>query len=206
MSSWLLTSGLFITGLGGAFLPWIWRESVALQLTGPGLAEFVKFVPEVRTGQIQVERLHFLLPLFSAMLMLPLLAANKRLDLPVWLRQSLKLAVIPLALASLSPVWSPAILMNMEFRLQTIAALIAIVLALIAPIFGNLPLKALVAVSTVANIMAIGLAGRQFNLVQSAITAVYHEPIALGWGWWVTVAGTILTIIGGFWAARVADL
>lgn len=193
-------------GLGGAFLPWVWHESVALQLTGPGLAEFVKFLPEVRTGQMQVERLHFLLPLFSAMLMLPLLAANKRLDLPAWLRAGLKLAVIPLALASLSPVWTPAILMNVEFRLQTIVAVIAVALALIAPIPGGLPLKPLTLFLIVVTIIAMGLAGRQFSLVQSAIAAVYHEPISLGWGWWVMVAGTILTIIGGVWATKVANL
>jgi hypothetical protein len=29
----------------------------------------------------------------------------------------------------------------------------------------------------------------------------YHQPVALGWGWWLTVVGIILSIIGGVWAA-----
>ena len=70
LSSWLLALGLLVTGIGGAFFPWIWREGVALQLTGPGLAEFVKLLPDVRTMQVEVERLFFLLPLFLAMLAL----------------------------------------------------------------------------------------------------------------------------------------
>src|SRR5262245_44023312 len=85
-SSWFLVGGLLLAGLGGGFAPWIWRESVALQLTAPGLAEFVKFLPEVRLGQLHVERLYFLTPLFWVMLTLPLVIENRALLIPVWLR------------------------------------------------------------------------------------------------------------------------
>ena len=81
-AGWLLAGGLLLTGVGGAFAPWVWRGAVALQLTAPGLAEFIKFLAESRTLQLQAERLWFLLPLFTAMLALPLFAANRRLALP----------------------------------------------------------------------------------------------------------------------------
>ena len=204
-SSWLLTLGLLLVGIGGGFAPWVWREIVALQLTAPGLAEFVKFLPEIRGGQIQIERLYFLLPLFFAMLMLPLLASNKKLVLPNWYRWSLRLVVVPLALASLSPVWTPAILRAPEFRLQTILAVMTIGLALLAPLLKNLPLRLLVILSSGGGIISLILPTWQFSLVQASISEVYHEPVSLGWGWWLMLAGVILTVVGGVWRGFLTD-
>jgi hypothetical protein len=200
-ASWLLALGLLLAGIGGAFAPWVWRPGVALQLTGPGLAEFVKFLPEIRLGQIEIERLYFLLPLFTAMLLLPLFAGNKALMLPAWLRWLLRLAVMPLALASLSPVWAPAILMAAEFRLQTILAGVAIGLAVIAPLFKSLPLKILVVVFMGGGLAAIILPYRHFALVQASIEEAYRQPVSLGWGWWLAVAGIVIGMIGGAYLA-----
>ncbi len=201
ISRWLLALGLLLTGIGGAFAPWIWREGVALQLTAPGLAEFVKFLPEIRTGQIQIERLFFLLPLFLAMLALPVLAENKTLAWPTWLRWGLRLVVIPLALASLSPVWTPAILLTPEFRLQTLLATVAIGLALIAPLLKSLPLKIGGVLLLGGGIAALILPGWQFSLIQPAMVEAYHEPVVLGWGWWLTAGGIVLSMVGIIWVA-----
>ncbi|MDX1523680.1 MAG: hypothetical protein R3264_18775 [Anaerolineae bacterium] len=196
----LLPLGLFLTGLGGAFAPWIWRDSVALQLTAPGLAEFVKFLPEIRTGTLRIERLYFLLPLFLAMLALPLFAENKKLALPLWLRWSLRLSVIPFALASLSPVWTPAVLIAPEFRLQTGLASVAIGLAIIAPLLNHASLKILCLFLLIGGIAALILPIWQFSLVQASISTAYDEPVSLGWGWWLTQAGLILSIVGASWS------
>jgi amino acid transporter len=193
--------GLLLTGIGGAFLPWIWRESVALQLTGPGLAEFVKFLPEVRTQQIDIERLSFLLPLFVSMLALPIVVENKKLDLPTWLRWALRLAVIPLALASISPVWAPQTLIDHEFRLQTLLAGLAIGLAVIASLLKNLPLKLLAVLLLVSGLTAIVLPMWQFSLIRPSIVETYQEPVSLNWGWWLTVGGIVSGIVGGIYAA-----
>lgn len=194
---WLLTIGLLLAGIGGAFGAWVWRAPVALQLTAPGLAEFVKFLPDVRSTQVQVERLYFLLPLFVAMLALPMSAENGALGLPRWWRWLLRLAVVPLALAGLSPVWTPAILMSAEFRLQTILAGVAIGLTVIAPLLRQLPLRPAAGGLVVANVAAIALPYWQFVLVQPGLEEAYHESIAPGWGWWLTVAGLLLSLIAG---------
>ncbi|HXV42062.1 MAG TPA: hypothetical protein VEC96_03300 [Anaerolineae bacterium] len=200
-ASWSLILGLLLAGCGGAFLPWIWRDAVALQLTAPGLAEFVKFLPEVRYGQVQLQRLFFLWPLFLAMLVLPLLVENKQLILPRWLRWILRLAVIPLALAALSPVWTPAILVAPEFRLQTILAAISVGLAFIAPMLKSLPLKGLASLLVVGGLAGIVLPLWQFSLIQAGLAEAYHEPVSLGWGWWLTVAGVVIGIMSGVWLA-----
>jgi hypothetical protein len=198
--NWLVALGLFLTGLGGAFLPWIWQESVVLQLTGPGLAEFVKFLPEVRTKQVDIERLFFLLPLFVSMLALPIVVENKKLALPTRLRWALRLVVIPLALASISPIWTPRVLIDQEFRLQTVLATIAIGLAIIAPLLKRLSLKILVVLLLGGGLAAIILPIWQFSLIQPSMVEVYHEPVSLGWGWWLTVGGIVLSIGGGAFA------
>ncbi|MCB9098056.1 MAG: hypothetical protein H6632_00845 [Anaerolineales bacterium] len=198
----LLVIGLLLTGIGGAFLPWVWRAPAALQLTAPGLAEFVKFLPEVRLGQLQVERLYFLLPLFLSMLALPIFIENKALALPLWLRWPVRLLVVPLALAALSPVWTPAILIAPEFRLQTLLAGLAVGLAVIAPLLRWLPLRLLLIFLVGLEVLALLLPLWQFSLIQSGLVEAYHQPVWLGWGWWVTVAGLGLSAAASLWLIR----
>lgn len=199
--SWLLALGLLLAGCGGAFAPWVWRESVALQLTAPGLAEFVKFLAEVRTAQLTIERLHFLYPLFWAILASPLLAENSQLALPRWLRWGLRLAVLPLALAALSPVWTPAILLAPEFLAQTVLAVTAIGLAVIAPVFRRVPLKVLSALLVVSGLIALGLAWQAFGLAQAPLAATYNAPVEFGWGWWLTAIGVGISGGSSLWLA-----
>lgn len=199
--NYALAFGLLLAGVGGAFAPWLWREPVALQLTAPGLAEFVKFLPSVRTVQVEIQRLYFLLPLFVALLALPLFAANRALALPRWLNWLMRLAVLPLSLAALSPVWTPAILTAPEFRLQTLLAGAAVGLAVIAPLLGGLPLRLLALLLAAGGIAAIGLPYQQFALAQPDIAQAYHSPAALGWGWWLTVTGLGISIIAALWTA-----
>lgn len=192
-----------MTGVGGAFLPWIWRPPVALQLTAPGLAEFVKFLPEVRYGQVQIQRLFFLLPLFFAMLALPLTLENRTLALPRWLCWALRLAVVPFALAALPPVWTPANLIAPEFRLQTELALAAIVLAGAAPLLKNLPLKLLLILLVGGGLASISLPVWQFSLIQPGVGEAYSGPVSLGWGWWLTGASLLASSVGGVWLALI---
>lgn len=206
VGSWLLALGLLITGIGGAFLPWIWRVGVALQLTAPGLAEIVKFLPEIRTGAIEIERLYLLLPLFLAMFALPLFAPNQGLCLPVWARWIMRLAVIPLALAALSPVWTPEVLRAPEFRLQTILAILVLGLAVFAGQLKTLPLKPLVIGLMAGGVTGIVLPIWQFSLIQASMTDVYREPVSLGWGWWLTATGIVTSIVAGVVVAFITNI
>ncbi|MDM8529787.1 hypothetical protein QUF63_01350 [Anaerolineales bacterium HSG25] len=197
--NYLIVLGLFLTGMGGGFIPWIWRDAVALQLTAPGLAEYVKFLAEVRNGIIQVERLYFLYPLFGAMLLLPLFAENQRLNLPRWLRWSLRFTVIPLALASLSPVWAPDVLLTSEFRLQTMLAITALGLTVIAPLLRQIPLWILVSALFIIMPTSLYLSMQTFWLVHTPIEYTYHEAVVLGAGWWVALIGGLISLISGGW-------
>lgn len=196
----LLISSVLCLGIGGGFAPWVFRAPAALQLTAPGLAEYVKFLAEKRLGLLEIQRLYYLLPLAVAALGLPLLTVNARLKLHRMLNGLLRLCVLPMALALLSPVWSPGVLMNAEFRLQTIVGGIAVGLAIIAPIFKHLPLKWLVTAIALAAAVSVGLALRQFTLTTEAIAATYNSPVVLGWGGWVTATGAAGLLISAVWA------
>ncbi|RME72358.1 MAG: hypothetical protein D6784_13650 [Chloroflexi bacterium] len=189
--------------MGAAFLPWVGERAVALQLTGPGLAEFVKFLPAVRLGEVHIQRLYFLLPLFTAMLTLPLAAVNRTVSLPGGLRWLFRLAAVPLALASLSPVWTPAILVSAEFRLQTILALTSMGLVVVGPVFKRLPWPWLAVGLAVAGTASIILPVRAFGLVQAGIAEAYNHPVVLGWGWTVTVLGLGAAVVGSLWLAAI---
>ena len=201
----MLALGLLVAGFSAAFAPWIWRPPVALQLTGPGLAEFVKFLPQVRSGQLQIERLFFLLPLMVTTLALPLFAGNNQLVLPGWLRWIMRLSVLPLALATLSPVWTPAVLLAAEFRLQTILAGLALGLAVIAPLVGTIPVRVLGWLFVATGLAAVVLPYWQFSLVQTQIQEAFHEPVSLGWGWWLTALGLGIGLTGATIVATTSN-
>lgn len=187
---YFLLISILVFAIGAGFAPWIYRPPVAMQLTAPGLAEYVKFLAENRLGLLPIHRLFYLLPLATASICLPLLAANRQMNLHWSINLLLRLATVPLALAILSPVWSPGVLLSAEFRLQSFIAITAIGLAIIAPFFKNLPLRWLVAVATVAAVASTVLALQQFWLENDAIAATYASPVGLGWGGWLTVLGT----------------
>ena len=194
-----LILSLLALATGGGFAPWVYRPAVALQLTPPGLAEYVKFLPEVRLEMLSLQRLHFLLPLTIAAYSLPLVAVNEGLGLHWSLNWLLRLSVVPLALSLLSPIWTPDRLVAEEFRLQTLVAAGALGLTLMAFLFRKLPLKWLVSGIALLSVSAIGLAWRQFNLANEAIAATYASPVQLGWGGWLTILGTVGMIVSAVW-------
>ncbi|OQY35785.1 MAG: hypothetical protein B6243_04490 [Anaerolineaceae bacterium 4572_5.2] len=192
---WILPASLILLGVGGGFAPWVYRPPAALQLTAPGLAEFVKFLAEARLGLLPIQRLHFLLPLATAALSLPLVAGNRQLGLHWSLNGLLRLLVLPMSLALLSPVWSPGVLLNQEFRLQTFSAGAAVALAIIAPLFKTIPLKYLTTSIAALATLSLTLALRQFYLVDDAIGVTYAGAIQLGWGGWLTIIATTGLVI-----------
>ncbi len=198
----ILIISLLALAIGGGFAPWVYRPPVALQLAPPGLAEYVKFLREVRLGMVSLQRLHFLLPLTVAAFSLPLVVVNEQLRLHWSLNWLLRLSVIPMALSLLSPIWAPARLINDEFRLQTLVAGAAIGLTLTAFLFKKLSLKGLVSAVALLAMAGLGLALRQFHLANAAIAATYASPVSLGWGGWLTIAGATGLVISGIWVWR----
>ena len=195
----VLIFSLLALAIGASFTPWIYRDPVALQLTAPGIAEYVKFLAEKRLGLLNIQRLHFLLPLAMACLSLPLIAVNKSLRLLWIINWLLRLSVIPFSLMLLSPIWSPGVLLSAEFRLQTLMAGLSTMMAVIAPLFKNLPLKSLVTIITGLALIALVLGLNQFRLANEAIASTYASSVGLGWGGWLSILGGLGLVVSTGW-------
>jgi hypothetical protein len=191
VKSLLCGIGWVVAVVGAAWAPWVERPAAALVLTAPDLAEFVKFLPEVRSGTLDVQRLFFLAPLFLLTLGTPPvfgLIVPRALS---WLRVLIRLAVPPLALMLLPPVWSPFVLISEEFRLQTASCVLCLLLTAVWRSHWRVPRLFLILLSF-GWVAASALALWQFIKAQPAIAYAYASPIVPGWGAWATLGGSLL--------------
>jgi len=190
---WLLLILAGAVGLVGYFGPWVPHRAAGLVILGLDLAEYVKFLPEVASGQIAIRRELFYLPLVAASLSASLLAGRRRL--PRWSRVLLALAAIPLALAMLPPAWSPAALILPEFRLQALA--IAVCLGMIPAVLITryLPNRLVLALIALLAVAAAILPAWGFRQVLPAITVLYRQPLVPGWGFWAALVGQLAVAV-----------
>ena len=124
------------------------------------------------------------------------LSLGSNIDPQENLPKAIKLLAQASKVVAISPVWKPGVLIAEEFRLQTILAITTMGLAVIAPILKNISLKILAGVFVVAGVAAILLPIQQFTLTQPGISEAYNQTVHLGWGWWVTVVGIVMAMVG----------
>jgi hypothetical protein len=196
LGRWLLLLGWLLAAAGASYAPWVERGPAALALTAPDLAEFVKFLPEVRHGTLGAQRLLFLAPLFSVAFATSPIASSEHLACPGWLRAVLLAAVVPLALTLLPPVWSPSVLMANEFRLQTAGCVACLFLVVVSPWLRRLPLRTIVVPLAPLSLASPAIGLWQFGRVQGAVAAAYAGMIVPGWGAWAALIGGGLISLG----------
>jgi hypothetical protein len=174
-------------GLVGYYGPWLTHRAAGLVIIGLDLAEYVKFVPQVASAQIPIQREVFYMPLLAGSIAASLFASRR--CLPNWLRWILAFMAVPLALAMLPPAWSPAVLRLDEFRIQIIAIGLCLILVPCVVVTRYLPDRlVLVAVAILSLMAALGPTW-SFLQVRSAIEQVYRHPPPLGWGFLLNFAG-----------------
>jgi hypothetical protein len=193
---WLAIFLAGLIGLIGYYGPWVPHKAAGLVVIGLDLAEYVKFIPEVASGRIALRREIFYLPLFVASVAASLMAS--RSVLPTWSRWLIASIAIPLALAMLPPAWNPAILLQPEFRLQTLAIAFCLILVPGAMLLRSVPDRPILVVIGLLSLTAAIAPAWGYVQVHPAIEALYRQPLALGWGFWV---GT-----GGFLAAAFISI
>jgi len=173
----------------GYWAPWIDHDTAALKLSGQDLGEFVKFIPEIRRGQVRFPRQLFYLPPLAVSISLILLSVNRHLAYP----RGLRAVMLVLALFALSgvlpPVWGhPRELFSPEFRLQGLALGVGLLMVLAHGLFRPLPLSALGPALGVLAFTSLIPPQWAFWAIRPRIWAVYDTPtIYLGWGLWLTV-------------------
>ena len=192
----------FLTGIALALIgywgPWVNHKTAALVLSGLDMAEFVKFLPEVRAGTELMIRELFYLPPLAAALCLALMGGNRYWRYPLWARAIMVIVAIVLAIIVLPPY--PFILQALgsdEFRRQFSMAASCLAVIGASLLYRRLP-KAVVA----GLLIVISLVGAippvwQFLSVRSSLDRVYGQPIHVGWGPWLMVAGSLVVAGAG---------
>lgn len=193
---------LAIVGYWG---PWVDHFAAALVIPGFDLAEYVKFLPEVRAKTVPVTRELFYLPAAAAAICLALTVGRLRRRLSAW-------ATVPLAVlaACLALVVSPPpdfvlrfaqdAALRVEWGRQALLAIGSCLLVIAALVWVHrLPrLATPLLISFVAGIgTAIPL--WQFFAVRPAIDRVYNKPVVLGWGWWLMSLGFVWLVFATWW-------
>lgn len=189
---WLPLSLALLVALIGYFGAWLPHRAAGLVITGLDLAEYVKFIPQVASGQIALRREIFYLPLLAASLSAGWLATRR--ELPRGIRAGFWLAAIPLALAMLPPAWSPGRLRLPEFRLQLAAIVLCLANLLLLPLLRHLPNRLVLALIALLSVASLAAAWGYLQ-VRPAIVELYRADLALGWGFWAHLAGQFATAL-----------
>jgi hypothetical protein len=180
----------------GIWGPWVAAGPASLRILGIDLAEYVKFVAEVRAGQIRIVREVFYLPLVLLSVSLSLLAHRPELRVPSAARWILNVLAIPAALAMLPPAWTPPLLLTPEFLKQTIAIGGCVLVALLSfPILRRLPKAAPAIVLLGGGAAAALLSLAAFIRLQPALDVIYGRSVPAGPGVWLVAAGAALLCI-----------
>ena len=183
----------WILAAAGYYGPWIAHKTAALTLTGSDMGEFVKFLPGVLDGSLQVMRQLFYLPPVAVALSVSLLAGSRSLNYSRLLRLGAVVLSIVVSVQLLPPAWSPATLMTPEFRLQPIAIGVCWLALAGGRLLGRLPIRLTGLLSSALAGLAAALSIWQSAVVKPAVDGVYGVAPAVGWGCVVCLAG--LTVI-----------
>jgi hypothetical protein len=187
----------------GYWSPWIPANAAGLRVLGLDLAEYVKFIAEVRSGQIALTREVFYLPLLALSLSLSLLAHRPELRLPGLARWGLNLLAAPAALALLPPAWTPGLLTTPEFVKQTGAIGVCIVVAVLSyPVLRRLPVKLVAWIILLLALLAVFPPMLTFARLSPALDAIYGRQLPPGRGLWQMPLGFVLLVSGVLLTSR----
>jgi hypothetical protein len=195
--SWLLPiSGMI--ALIGYFGSWVGHPVAGLVVSGLDLAEYVKFLPATRSGEIPIWREGFYLPLLAVSLAFSFSAFRTELGYG-GIGRGLLLAIATVAaLNMLPPAWTPALLRTSEFRQQTVFMGLCIAAALTSPFLALLPRAPVKWGITLLAVAAILQPTQAFLRILPEIAELYHAPLRPGWGMLLTTIGLIGLALAGW--------
>ena len=181
----------------GYWGPWVPANAAGLRVLGLDMAEYVKFIAEVRSGQIPLTREVFYLPLVALSLSLSLLAHRPELRLPSLVRWGLNLLAVPAALAMLPPAWTPGLLTTPEFIMQTGAIGVCVFVALLSfPLLRRLPAKLTAGMILLLALLAVVPPLLAFARLSPALDTIYGRQLSPGRGLWQMPLGFVLLASG----------
>lgn len=198
VARFLMLSGLLLI-LIGYWAPWVDHPAAGLVQNGFDLSEFVKFMPQVKSGSERLVRWLFFLPLSTVALGLSLLAQAMPGSRRHWLHPGLVAVSLVLLIVLIPPYpYTLQRLLGDEFRARTILALVSWTAFLLTLAWGRRWLMRRWIASLLALSTLVGTVSpiAQFLSLRDALGAVYGCPVTIGWGVWLMVGGA-LVLLGG---------
>jgi hypothetical protein len=202
VARWLLPLAALVSWIG-YFGHWVHHPVAGLVITGLDLGEYVKFLPAVRYGHLTIWREGFYLPLLNGSLLFIFIAYRPRLHYPVWVRFLLLIMAAVSALNLLPPAWSPQLLLSSEFRGQSGALFIALLLLASSPFVGLLPLLMIRIASSLLALGALWWPISTFLMLLPDIAALYQQPLQPGWGMYLLIIGNSIQLLGLWLPMRI---
>lgn len=186
-----------VTVMAGFFSPWIQHKTAGLSITGFEMAEWIKFAPEVQSGDSGLARTLFYLPPLVCAVGLAALAASFDHSQPVlkWLLLLLVLFTSLLPFPLLEEIKSIAGIKVNIGRLSLIA--IGLCAGLVALLIRNLPAwfwSLFVIVIAAAGFIGIFSA---FSTAEPIVERLYNHLIDPGMGYRLDQIGIIFILLGG---------
>ncbi|MBK8051321.1 MAG: hypothetical protein IPK16_32015 [Anaerolineales bacterium] len=193
---WLLPMAGLVS-LIGYWGSWVAHPVAGLAILGLDLGEYVKFLPSIRSGQIQLWREGFYLPLVAVSLAFSLFAYRPELRYPRWLRLLFLAVAIVAALNLLPPAWTPARMMTDEFQQQALAILLCLTAVAFSPVLALWKAVVTGALIALLSLVAVIVPVWQFFRVLPGISILYNHALSWGWGVGVMGMGLLALTAGG---------
>lgn len=200
LARWLLPVSSLVV-LAGYLGAWVPHQAAGLVVTGLDLAEYVKFLHPVRSGEVTVWREGFYLPLVVVSMVLSLIAYRQEFGYSWPIRLGLLLLASIGALNLLPPAWSPALLMAAEFRLQSAAMVLCLAMAAMSPCLALIPRRPMIGISFGLGLAALFLPVANFIKILPLLEVLYNHTILAGWGVWAMAIGLagMLASVASLW-------
>ncbi len=200
----LLTLACLAVAIVGYWGPWVDHFAAALVIPGFDLAEYVKFLPQVRAQAIPVTRELFYLPAPAAGLCLALHVGRMRRRMRAWAWAPLAILAVTLTLVVAPPLDFIARFpqdagLRAEWGRQALLAAGAFGMAMSALLWADrLPRRTVPMWMTLIGGTGAAVPLWQFTTVRPAIERVYNKPVTLGWGLWLMPLGFGLLVLGSW--------
>jgi hypothetical protein len=191
----------FTAILLGYLLVWLPQPIVGLSFIGLELGEWVKFLPQVRSGEIAADRNLFYIPPIALSLMMILWTAswpNRRWR--TWLMRGLALLVALLAFPAIEAIRDePAD--QWLLRIGLISGVVLITLFI--PLLGHLPERKVVLLSW-SGICLLALAGLTlptwaYLSFKPVISELIGQRVGIGPGVWLNIGGNLAVFLSAFY-------
>lgn len=179
----------FTAILLGYWLVWLPGPVAGLQLIGLEMGEWVKFLPEVRAGQVSAGRALFYLPPILLGLLIALVTVNWPSQWQTWLVRLLAVAVAWLAFPSLDAI-------RFEPRSEWLLRLVLIGIVIVVAV-GSHWLRGRFAAALSIIFICLALAGVilptwAYLAMRPAIMNALARPIGFGPGLWLNGIGFVV--------------